>query len=401
MEESNENKVDESEISNNRPDLDMLRGKINAVDSEICRLFADRMDIALQIAEYKKANGLAVLDGERERAVLTRVSEAVGDKYAEYADLLYRSIMELSRRYQHTVMNSDSEISLKFAKAIETTPKIFPKSARVLCQGCEGAYSQAAAEKLFASPNIKFVSSFDEVFKSVESGEYDYGILPIENSTAGSVNMIYDLLVKYDAKIVRSVRVKVDHNLLAPIGANIDDIKEIYSHPQAIDQCSHFLAELSKKNNIKIIPYENTASAAKMVAMSKDKTKAALSSSHCASIYHLSMLAGGVQNSDGNFTRFICIAKKPMIFPGSNRTSVMMILPHRRGALFSVMSSIQAAGVNLIKLESRPVPGSDFGFMFYFDIEESMYSENLPMLLTELQTKSDYFKYLGTYLEQI
>lgn len=377
--------------------LDELRHEINDIDEKLVELFVKRMNVALDVANYKKENGIAVFDGGRERAVLNRVSSLAGEEFGEYADLLYRTVMDLSRRYQHSVMG-DSKTSGDFSHAIDATPKMFPKNARVICQGSEGAYSQAAAEKLFTSPSITFVKAFDDVFESIEKGYADFGILPIENSTAGSVNRIYDLLADHDAKIVRSVRVKVDHNLLAPQGAQISDIKEIYSHPQAIDQCSTFLASL---DGVRVIPYENTASAAKMVSLSGDKSKAALSAAHCASIYELSTLARSVQNSDGNFTRFICIAANPMIFPGSNRTSVMMILPHRRGSLFSIMSAIQASGVNLIKLESRPIPGSDFGFMFYFDIEESMYSENLPALLSELETKSDYFKYLGTYLEQI
>lgn len=377
--------------------LDELRHEINDIDEKLVELFVKRMDVALDVANYKKENGIAVFDSGRERAVLDRVSSLAGGEFGEYADLLYRTVMDLSRRYQHSVMG-DGKTSGDFARAIDATPKMFPKNARVICQGSEGAYSQAAAEKLFSSPSITFVKTFDDVFESVEKGCADFGIIPIENSTAGSVNHIYDLLADHEAKIVRSVRVKVDHNLLAPQGAQISDIKEIYSHPQAIDQCSNFLASL---DGVRVIPYENTASAAKMVSLSGDKSKAALSAAHCASIYGLSTLARSVQNSDGNFTRFICIAANPMIFPGSNRTSVMMILPHRRGSLFSIMSAIQASGVNLIKLESRPIPGSDFGFMFYFDIEESMYSENLPALLSELETKSDYFKYLGTYLEQI
>lgn len=377
--------------------LDELRHEINDIDEKLVELFVKRMDVALDVANYKKENGIAVFDGGRERAVLDRVSSLAGGEFGEYADLLYRTVMDLSRRYQHSVMG-DGKTSGDFARAIDATPKMFPKNARVICQGSEGAYSQAAAEKLFSSPSITFVKAFDDVFESIEKGCADFGILPIENSTAGSVNHIYDLLADHEAKIVRSVRVKVDHNLLAPQGAQISDIKEIYSHPQAIDQCSNFLASL---DGVRVVPYENTASAAKMVSLSGDKSKAALSAAHCASIYGLSTLARSVQNSDGNFTRFICIAANPMIFPGSNRTSVMMILPHRRGSLFSIMSAIQASGVNLIKLESRPIPGSDFGFMFYFDIEESMYSENLPALLSELETKSDYFKYLGTYLEQI
>lgn len=377
--------------------LEELRAEINEIDESICELFSRRMDAALGIASYKKENKLPVLDSGRERAVLARVSSLVGENYSEYADLLYRTIMDLSRRYQHKLLG-DGSCGGDFERAIDATPKMFPKKARVICQGSEGAYSQVAAEKLFPTPDISFVRSFEDVFREIESGNADFGILPIENSTAGSVNRIYDLFADHDAKIVRSVRVKVDHDLLAPSGAKLSDIKEIYSHPQAIDQCSNFLSSLE---GVRVIPYENTASAAKMVAGSGDITKAAISASHCASIYGLSTLERGIQNSDANFTRFICIAANPMIFPGSNRSSVMMILPHRRGALFSVMSAIQASGVNLIKLESRPIPGSDFGFMFYFDIEESMYSESLPTLLCELETKSDYFKYLGTYLEQI
>lgn len=379
-------------------DLSVLREQINEIDDEICRLFVKRMDVTLGVAKYKQANGLPVLDAGRERQVLEKVSERVGEEYEVYARTLYQSIMDLSRSHQHRIIGGESRYTEIINRLLETTPKLFPKRATVACQGCEGAYSQIAAEKIFSLPDIHYHKTFEDVFLSVAAGKCEYGILPIENSTAGSVNAIYDLVAKYGANIVRSVRVKVEHSFLALPGAKMEEITEIYSHQQAINQCSEFL---KKFPNAKIIPFENTATAARMVADSGDPTKAALSSAHCAALYGLSTLARGVQNSDGNFTRFICISSIPQIYPGANRTSVVLVLPHRPGALFSIMSKIQAAGVNLIKLESRPIPGSDFGFMFYFDIEESVYNDALPLLLDDLAANVEYFSYLGTYLEQV
>lgn len=379
-------------------DLSELREQINEIDDEICRLFVKRMDVSLNVAKYKQASGLPVLDAARERQVLEKVSERVGDRYESYARILYQSIIDLSRSYQQRIIGGRGRYTEMIGKLLESTPKLFPKRAVVACQGCEGAYSQIAAEKLFTLPHIRYHRTFDDVFLAVAAGKCEYGILPIENSTAGSVNAIYDLVAKYGANIVRSVRVKVEHSFLALPGAKTEEITEIYSHQQAISQCSEFLSRFPQA---KVIPFENTATAAKMVAESGDPRKAALSSSHCAGLYGLDILARGVQNSDGNFTRFICISSVPRIYPGANRTSVVMILPHRPGSLFSVMSKIQAAGVNLIKLESRPIPGSDFDFMFYFDIEESVYNDALPLLLDDLAANVEHFSYLGTYLEQV
>lgn len=376
-------------------DLSVLRSRINEIDDEICRLFVQRMDTALEVARYKKANNLPVLDACRERQVLLSVAGRVGENYQSAARILYQCLMDLSRSNQQAYLGNGRYGQL-IDRLLESTPNLFPKKATVACQGCEGAYSQIAADRLFPAPDIRYCKSFEDVFLAVAAGECEFGILPVENSTAGSVNAIYDLLAKYGANIVRSVRIKVEHSLLALPGAVEEEITEIYSHQQAINQCSKFL---SRFPSAKIIPFENTATAARMVADSGDRTKAALSSAHCASLYGLTPLESGVQNSDGNYTRFICISSVPRIFPGSNRTSIVMILPHRPGSLFSAMSKIQASGVNLIKLESRPIPGSDFGFRFYFDIEESVYSKELPSLLDDLAESAEHFAYLGTYLE--
>lgn len=379
-------------------DITELRNDINRIDEEICKLFVRRMNTAVSIAEYKKVNGLPVLDASRERAVLQKVSQLTGEELEAYARTLYQTLMDVSKAHQNEVIGEQTPLTKKIAALASGTPKTFPKRATVSCQGCEGAYSQAAAEKLFRAPEIVYHGDWDGVFRAVSSGMTEYGILPIENSTAGSVNRIYDLLAKHNVSIVRSVRVKVDHNLLALPGAKIEDIREIYSHEQAIQQCSDLLGELKKAHATACL---NTATAAKMVAESGDHTKAALSSRLCARLYGLTPLVEGAQNSDANYTRFICIAKEPEIYAGADRTSLMMELAHQPGSLFRILSLLNAVGANLTKLESRPIPGRDFEVMFYFDIEESVHSPEFSRMLCQLEQACEKFRYLGTYSEVI
>ena len=235
-------------------------------------------------------------------------------------------------------------------------------------------------------------------FKRLLGDGSDYGVLPIENSTAGSVKRVYDLMVDHNLYIVRSMRVKIDHNLLAKPGTKLSDIKEIFSHEQAIDQSAAFLRTFK---NVKITVVANTAVAAKMVAESDRTDIAAISSRSCAELYGLSVLADSVQDKSNNYTRFICVAKNPEIYPGADRTSIMLVTPHKPGALYNILSKINALGLNLLKLESRPLPEREFEFMFYFDIEASAYSPELTELISELDAGSEEFKYLGTYAESI
>ena len=379
-------------------DITELRNDINAIDEEICKLFVKRMNTAVGIAQYKKAHNLPVLDASRERAVLQKVSDLTGEQFEAYARTLYQTLMDVSKAYQNEVIGENTPLAQKIADLACDEPKVFPKRATVSCQGCEGAYSQAAAEKLFRAPEIVYHGDWEGVFRAVSSGMTEYGILPIENSTAGSVNRIYDLLAKHNVSIVRSVRVKVDHNLLALPGTKLKDIREIYSHEQAIQQCSELLGTLK---NVRIIPCPNTAAASKLVAESSDPTKAALSSRLCARLYGLEPLIEGAQNSDANYTRFICIAKEPEIYAGADRTSLMLELPHQPGSLFRILSLLNAVGANLTKLESRPIPGKDFEVMFYFDIEESVHSPEFSRMLCSLEQACEKFRYLGTYSEVI
>ena len=378
-------------------ELGEYRTKIDAIDEQLLRLFAERMDVAAGIAAYKKEHGLPVLDPSRERAKLLDVAEKTPAALQEYAISLYSLLFELSRSYQNRLLGETTELTRAIQAAIDGTPKLFPEKAVVACQGVAGAYSQLACDKLFKLANVLYFSSFESVFSAIEAGLCQYGVVPVENSTAGSVNAVYDLMTHHNFRIVRSIRLKVDHNLLVKPGTKRSDIREIYSHQQAISQCEQYLQSFK---DVKIIPCENTAVAAKKVAESNGGC-AALSSRSCQKLYGLECLEASVQDQDNNFTRFICISKKLEIYPGANRTSLMAVLPHEPGSLYKLLSRFYALGLNLNKLESRPMPDRNFEFMFYFDLETPVYSPQLLQLIGEMPSLCEEFAYLGSYSEVV
>lgn len=378
--------------------IDNLRGQIDNIDTHLVELFKDRMQISLEIAKYKKASGMPVLDVSRERSLLHKVSEIAGSDFEVYMRVFFSMLMDVSRSYQYKFLAEASKLSEKIAKAVEQTPQLFPEKAVVACQGMEGAFSQYACDKLFAIPNIMYFNTFENVIQAVSSGLCRYGVLPIENSTAGSVNQIYDLLQNHNVNIVRTARIQIAHTLLVNKGVTLADVKEISSHAQALAQCSAFLSTLK---NVKITVAENTAAAAQYVAESKRMDVAAISSKSCADLYGLSVIEDSLQNNDGNYTRFICISNELEIYPGANRTSFMMVIPHKPGALYRVLVRFYALGMNLVKLESRPMPGRNFEFMFYFDVESSVYSPTLLQLIGELESQIEDFRYLGSYSEMV
>ena len=379
-------------------DLNELRSRIDRVDDDIVRLFGERMEIAAQIADYKKAQNLPILMPAREREKLLDVAKKAGPEMADYTRVLYSMLFELSRSYQSKRSGVLTPLYHEITDAIKNTPNLFPQAPMVACQGVEGAYSQLACEKIFRNPFIMYFKSFDAVFEAIEQGMCQYGILPIENSTAGSVKKVYDLMIRRNFSIVRTFRLKIDHNLLVKPGTKLTDIKEIYSHEQAIGQCGDFLAGLPGVN---AIPVANTAIAAEMVAKSDRTDVAALSSRSCAQLYGLECLASSVQDKGNNRTRFICISKNLEIYPGADKTSIMMILPHKPGALYKVLARLYTLGINVTKLESRPIPDREFEFMFYFDLETSIYSEAFVQLMCELEDFCEEFKYLGSYSEVV
>ena len=377
-------------------ELSELRSQIDSIDDELVELFCRRMKVAEQIADYKQENKMPIFVPAREREKLRDVSEKAGSDMSNYTRVLYSMIFELSRSHQSKCNLVSGQLHQKILSSIENTPKLFPQTPMVACQGVEGAYSQIACEKIFKSPMIMYFKNFDGVFTAIEQGLCQYGILPIENSTAGSVKKVYDLMIKHDFSIVRTFRLKVDHNLLAKPGTKIEDIKVIYSHEQAIHQCSEFL---SRFKGVRIVPVENTAVAAQMAL--KEDGAAALSSRGCAELYGLVNLAASVQDKGNNHTRFICISKNLEIYPGADKTSIMMVLPHRPGSLYRMMARLFTLGINVTKLESRPIPDREFEFMFYFDLETSIYSEEFVQLMCELDDLCEEFKYLGSYSEVV
>lgn len=378
--------------------LEESRKKIDEIDKEVIRLFKERMDAAAAVAEYKRVNGIPVHDPARERQLLSKIAALAGSEFSDYSKVLYSTILSLSKSYQRALLGVDSEVYGKIETALNDTPKMFPETAKVACQGVEGAYSGIAASRLFALPDITYCPSFDNVFDAIDKNECEYGVLPLENSTAGSVVKIYDLMMHHNFSIVRSVRIKIDHCLLAKRGTKFSDIKEVFSHEQAINQCSDFI-----KNHpeIKFTPVANTAVASKAVASSERNDVAALSSRHCAELYGLNNLASGVQDQGNNYTRFICISKKPEIYPGADKTTIMAATGDTPGALYQLLSLFFAHGINITKLESRPMPTRDFEYIFYLDLDVSIYSPKLKTVLSELERYTGEFRYLGSYTESV
>lgn len=376
-------------------ELEQIRAELDRIDKELVELFRARMELSGRAAEYKRDHNLPVLAAGRERELLSRVSGQAGDELAGYAQMLYQTLLAVSRAHQHAKIEAGSSMYDILRRTLEATAPLFPTRAVTACQGIEGAYSQIVCDKLFKAPDIRFYPTFAGVFQAVERGECRYGILPIENSTAGSVKGVYDLMDQYNFSIVRSARMKISHNLLSLPGTTLEDVKEVLSHEQAISQCAGYLA----RRGVKATVAANTALAARMVRESGRHDLAALSSRLCAEHYGLSILAENVQDQDSNYTRFICISKQPEIYPGADRTSLMLTLPHRPGSLYNVMSIFAALGINLIKLESRPLPGREFEFMFYFDLEESVYAPELERMFLELEAGTERLRWLGTYSE--
>lgn len=378
-------------------DLGAYREKIDGIDRELVRLFAERMQVASEIGEYKREMGLPVLDAARERAKLAAVADLAPEGMGDYTKVLYSLLFELARAHEQTVQNTKSELYQNVKAAIDNTPNLFPEDAIVACQGTEGAYSTAAAEKLFRTPRIMYCKSFEAVLNAVENGLCRYGLLPVENSTAGIVEGVYKLLEKHSFYIVRAVRVKVDHNLLARRGTKLENIREVISHEQAIHQCSKLLEAMG----VQVTYCENTAVAAKLVAESGRDDLAALSSVACGTLYGLDNLKTAAQNVGNNYTRFICVARELEIYPGADKTTLMLETENRPGALYKLLARFYARGINLTSLVSKPIPEREFTFRFYFDLDTSVYSDAFAQLMSELDTLCPTFRYLGSYRELV
>ena len=376
-------------------ELSEIREKIDTVDDQLLKLFLERMSLAEDVAAYKNEHHLPILNKERERAVLARGTEQSGEK-ERYAYHLFSTLFELARSRQAELISAPTRVAAQVKASLEAGSAVFPQTGLVACQGVEGANSQMACDRLLPRGNIVYVKTFEAVVAAVESGLCKFGVLPIENSSNGSVRAVYELLQDHRLSIVRSTRLCIRHELLALPGVKMDDITEIYSHEQAIGQCSHFLEGL---NGVRVIPCDNTAAAAKMVSEQGDRHAAAISSHACAELYGLESVRDDIQDSDNNYTRFICIAKDPVIYAGANRISLVIACDNKPGALYEILSKLAALGINMTKLESCPVTGRNFEFIFFLELEASVLEPGVLPMLEELERSCQNFQFLGNYAE--
>lgn len=378
-------------------DLSKVREAIDKVDDKIAELYGERMELIKQVCEAKKQCGTPVNDPEREKKILLRVTEKVDEPIQIYLKRVFETIFETSKAYQTVNAEYHSDIGEKIQNALDKGVLNFPIRARVACQGVEGAYSGIAADRLFELADISYFKNFDGVFQAVEKGFCKYGVLPIENSSAGSVNQVYDLMKEHKFYIVRSVRLSISHNLIVNKDTKLEDIKEIISHEQALSQCKHYI---EKFKNVKITPCANTAVAARLLAESGRKDVAAISSRECADLYDLKILETNVQDTNNNYTRFILIAKDLEFYSDAQKISIMTTLPQNTpGSLNKLLAKFSNLGINLTKLESRPIVGSSFEFMFYFDFECDIRGKGVRNLLSELDNSTEQFTFLGAYSE--
>lgn len=378
-------------------ELTDIRKHLDQIDDEITRLIVERMDTVKQVAASKQDTKKAIRDHARERSIINRVTLQAGEEYAPYVKDLYKLMFELSCNYQAKLMSRVSPMGDKLMAACrQFADKKFPNRALVACQGTEGAYGQQACEKLFEYPDILYFSSFDGVFNAVEKGMCEYGILPVENSTAGSVTQVYDLMEKHSFHIVGACQLRVDHSLLRKRGAT-GPITQVVSHEQALRQCGKFFAAHPL---YEAVPMANTAVAAEFAANTDRDDIAVIASAKCAELYDLEIVESGIADMPNNSTRFICISRDLEIYPDARKVSIMFSLPHEPGSLNAIISRLAIAGVNLTKLESRPMPGSNFEFRFFFDLEADLHDPEIVKLICELEGRTEHFVFLGAYDER-
>lgn len=370
--------------------LDNIRKEIDAIDNELVPLLKKRMLCSLKVAEIKKQQNLPVLHPEREQAIIDKVSDA-GGEFGSYIASVYREIMGVSREAQQAELSPFGAL----AGQIVTAKDGIKENVAVACQGIEGAFGSIAAKNLHATGKIKYYTTFEDVFRAVANDEVVYGVIPVENSNAGSVSEVYDLILKYRYYIISAADLSVSQNLLGLKGATANDIKTVYSHPQALSQSEDFL----KGAGIKPEPFSNTAMAAKYVSELGDKSVGAIASTLAAELYGLDVVAKDIQSIKNNSTRFITISKQLIIPNDANKISVVFSVPHSVGALNRVLNRFCMNGLNLTKIESRAAKNGEFDYLFYLDFSGNLNDRKTIALISSLENELPDFTFLGNYKE--
>ncbi|XOQ43339.1 MAG: Bifunctional chorismate mutase/prephenate dehydratase [Clostridium sp.] len=367
--------------------LEELRKQIDKIDDEILELFLRRMACAKQVAEVKRQKNLPIFNQAREQEILDDVAQKAGE-YGGQARILFSNLMSMSREAQHSALGSGATLR----QAIQQASKQPEKPRTVACLGQKGSYSHEALSRLYPEAIPVFFPDFPSIFAAVEHGDADLGVLPVENSSAGSVSEVYDLILKYRFSIIAAIGLSVRH-CLASGAAEKKDVRIVYSHAQALRQCAEYLTSLG-------IPSAECSSTAQAAALAaQENGAAALCSEHAAAQFGLNILERNVQDIDGNRTRFIAIGRKLLIPPKANKISLCFTVPHRTGTLYSVLARFAAAGLNLTKIESRPIPGRNFEYDFYLDFSGSVADAKTLDLLCALSEEVSRFSFLGNYPE--
>lgn len=365
--------------------LDELRGEIDSIDKELAILLAKRLEASRGVAEYKAENNLPIHHKGREENILDSFAEKFSAEEAPFARAFLKCVIRQSREFQY-YLNRKEILETDF----ELTPSV------VCFPGILGSHSAICAGDLYPNANLCACSSFAEVFDRINKDENAVGVLPIDNSTAGTVGDVYDLLISNDLSIVRATTRSISHYLLAPKGSKLEDVKHVYSHPQALAQCSGYL----KKHGFVAIEASNTAVAAEYVANLNDKSVAAIASEDTARLYNLDILDAEINDENTNQTRFICISKTPSATKYANRMSLAFDLPNEPGALSDILATFSDSCINLTKILSRPIPNRPWEYTFYLDCIYTPESNYLNGLLTHLKAELPSIKLLGIYHEE-
>ena len=369
-----------------------LRGQLDEIDAQIVELYEKRMDLCRQVAEYKIENGKKVFDKAREEEKLRKVKSLTHDEFnSRGIEELFEQIMSISRKLQYRILSEHgSMLKLPFIGV----DKLDIGKARVVFQGAEGAYSQAAMVQYFGEQVNSFhVDTFRDAMIAIDEGSADFAVLPIENSTAGVVSEIYDLLVEFENYIVGEQIIKIEHCLMAVPGTKMEDIKTVYSHPQSLMQSARFL----KDYNWQQISMQNNAFAARKVAQDKDKEKAAIASAYAAELYGLEVLKRGVNQSSTNSTRFIIVTNQKIFLENAGKVSICFEVPHESGALYHMLSHFIYNNLNMNRIESRPIEGRNWEYRFFIDFDGNLSDSSVKNALRGLREEARNMKILGNY----
>ena len=377
-------------------ELQQLRQNIDEIDSQLVELFCRRMEVTRRVGEYKRERNIPVLDQARERQVLRNKGELAGDGLRSAVITLYQTILALSRRQQRDLADhgrsNPGVIRWREARDNVRQPVVSPQ---VVYQGVPGAYSEQACLNFFGEGvDTTGLEQFEDCFLALREGRADYAVLPIENSSTGAIRQIYDLLTQYECYMVGETTVRVEHCLLAPKGATLDTITHVYSHEQGLFQCERYL---NAHPSWKQVPQADTAGSAQMVADSGDVTKAAICSARAAELYGLTMLAQGINHNTQNTTRFVVVSPRLELRPGADKISTLFVLPHEAGSLHEVLTVFNVHGLNLVKLESRPLPERSWEYMFFLEFTGAPDDPAVGDALHELAQTTGEFRVLGWF----